>query len=158
MGINTYNFKPHVKGDTFNGIQFQLFLNVKKYDSISSFPTRGSVGFIYMDLTTLLNYRWVVSEYILTSDSPYIDITNATIKMQLRKEKESNNNYTLEISTENLGITIIDGVSGIFKINKQKIDIAPYNYFYDIEITFIDGTIKTYISGKWLIKQDVTHE
>jgi hypothetical protein len=157
MKTNIYNFKPHIKGDTFNGIQFQLFLNVKKYDSINSFPTIGLDGFIYMDLTTLLNYRWVVSEYILTSDSPYIDITNAIIKMQLRKEKESNNNYALEISTENLGITIIDGVSGIFKINKQKIDIAPFCYFYDIEITFIDGTIKTYISGKWLIKQDITH-
>ena len=57
---------------------------------------------------------------------------------------------------DNAGITITDDVNGHFKINEQIIDICAYNYLYDIEIEFGDGTVKTYISGNFLIKNDVT--
>jgi hypothetical protein len=46
---------------------------------------------------------------------------------------------------------------GEFKINKQIIDIPVYNYLYDIQITFSDGTVKSsWIYGSFNITNEVT--
>jgi hypothetical protein len=56
------------------------------------------------------------------------------------------------------GITI-DTVptTGKFTFNAQVINIAAANYYYDIQITLQNGSIKTYIGGRWNILQDVTY-
>ena len=84
-----------------------------------------------------------------------VDLTDSIIRMQLRKEYGGVVGLSLT-SVEDTGITITDAVNGLFKINKQVINIPPYNYLYDIEIHFADGTIKTWISGNFQILNDVT--
>ena len=42
------------------------------------------------------------------------------------------------------------------RINKQIINIPEFNYLYDIEITFADGTVKTWVEGNFVIKCDIT--
>lgn len=84
-----------------------------------------------------------------------IDLTGAIIKMQIRKECGSIPIISFT-SVANAGITITAPLSGMFKINKQIINIAEYNYLYDIEITFSDGTVKTWIEGEFLINCDIT--
>ena len=84
-----------------------------------------------------------------------VDLTDAIIRMQLRKEYGGVVALSLT-SVANAGITITNAASGLFKINKQVIDIAPYNYLYDIEIHFDNGDIKTWVSGNFLILADVT--
>lgn len=91
---------------------------------------------------------------LLLNDSPY-SLENAIIRMQLRKEYGGIPVLSLT-SIEDTGITITNAELGHFKINEQVIDICAYNYLYDIEIQFGDGTVKTYISGNFLIKNDVT--
>ena len=84
-----------------------------------------------------------------------VDLTDAVIRMQLRKEYGGVVGLSLT-SVANAGITITDAESGLFKINKQIIDAPAYNYIYDIEIHFGDGDVKTWVSGNFLIKNDVT--
>jgi len=91
---------------------------------------------------------------LLLNDAPY-SLEDAIIRMQLRKEYGGIPVLSLT-SVANAGLTITDDVNGLFKINEQIIDICAYNYLYDIEIEFGDGTVKTYISGNFLIKNDVT--
>jgi hypothetical protein len=91
---------------------------------------------------------------ILLNDEPY-SLEDAIIRMQLRKEYGGIPALSLT-SVANAGITITDDVNGLFKINEQIINICAFNYLYDIEIEFGDGTVKTYISGNFVIKNDVT--
>ena len=91
---------------------------------------------------------------LLLNDEPY-SLDDAVIRMQLRKEYGGIPFLSLT-SVANAGITITNANAGLFKINKQIINIEPFNYLYDIEIEFGNGTVKTYISGNFLIKSDVT--
>jgi hypothetical protein len=93
--------------------------------------------------------------FTVTLNSIALPLTGATIKMQLRKL--ITDPVALELSTINNKIQITNAPGGVFAIMPQIIDIATQNYIYDIEITLQDGTIKTYISGKWKIISDVTH-
>jgi hypothetical protein len=104
----------HIKGDTFEAVNFELLVN-----------------------TVALN------------------LTGCTLRMQLRKEY-GGIVYLSLTSVANAGITITSAANGLFKINKQVINIEAANYIYDIELIKSDGTVKTYISGNFLITNDVT--
>lgn len=84
-----------------------------------------------------------------------IDLTDALIRMQLRKECGGIPVLSLTSVSDN-GITITDAVNGKFKINEQIIDINPFLYQYDIEIKFLDGVVKTWVSGTFNIICDIT--
>lgn len=88
-------------------------------------------------------------------DGVAVNITNFVIKMQLRKENGGVVFLQLTSVGSN-GITIVNGVEGIFKINQQVIDIKGGNYIYDIEFND-DGVIDTYIKGNFNIINDVTN-
>ncbi len=85
-----------------------------------------------------------------------INLTGAVIKMQLRKQACDLVKVLSLTSVLSAGITITNPISGLFKINKQIINIDPFNYVYDIEITFTDGSVKTYISGFFNVSPDIT--
>jgi len=91
---------------------------------------------------------------ILLNNVP-INLTGAVIKMQLRSECGGLIALSLT-SVANAGITITNAAGGLFKINKQIIDIAAGNYSYDLEIRFADNTVKTWLSGGFLIECDIT--
>lgn len=92
---------------------------------------------------------------ILVNGVP-LNLTNATIKMDLRGQANLAT-YALRFMTSDNTIQIVDAANGVFEVRPRIIDIAPKTYFYDIEITLQDGTVKTYISGTWNIVQDITH-
>lgn len=81
-----------------------------------------------------------------------IDLTGATIRMQLRRSPTSNVVFQIQVGA---GITITNAMAGQFKINEQIIDIEPGDYFYDIEFT-IDNVVKTWVRGTWKIIADIT--
>jgi len=84
-----------------------------------------------------------------------IDITNYIITMQLKKEIGGVPYLTLS-SIANAGITIVNGIIGIFEINEQIIDIKSGTYIYDIEFND-NNIIDTYIRGSFNIIGDVTN-
>jgi hypothetical protein len=86
-----------------------------------------------------------------------VDLTGATIKMQLRKNFSDVTPALSLTSAGSAGITLSNATNGEFKINKQIIDIEVYNYVYDIQITFSDGTVKSsWIYGSFNITNEVT--
>jgi hypothetical protein len=107
-----------------------------------------------------LNFQHIKSDtfeavnFEINVDTIPVDLTDTTIRMQLRKEYGGVVGLSLT-SVANAGITITDAVNGLFRINQQIINIPAFNYIYDIEFDF-DGIVKTYISGNFLILNDVT--
>ena len=86
-----------------------------------------------------------------------VDLTGATIRMQLRKSYDDTVAALSLTSASSAGITITNASEGRFKINTQIIDIPVYNYVYDIQITFSDGTVKSsWIYGGFIVTNDVT--
>lgn len=80
-----------------------------------------------------------------TPSLPEID----TVKMQLRKECGG-------LIAYEMGITITDSEAGLFTLNQQIIDIKEFPYLYDIQIIFVGGVVKTYLSGTFNIICDIT--
>jgi hypothetical protein len=107
-----------------------------------------------------LNFQHIKSDtfeavnFEINVDTVPVDLSDTIIRMQLRKEYGGVVGLSLT-SVGNAGITITDAVNGLFRINQQIINIPAFNYIYDIEFDF-DGVVKTYISGNFLIKNDVT--
>jgi hypothetical protein len=97
-----------------------------------------------------------VSFTILVNTVPLV-ITGAKIEMQLKLEKKAGATAVKTFSTVDNTILITDGAAGKFQIARQIIDIPAKQYFHDIEITLQSGEKDTYISGKWMIMQDVTN-
>lgn len=84
-----------------------------------------------------------------------LNLTGCTLKMQLRKEYQGLVFLNLT-SVANAGLTIVSPTAGTFRINKQIINIDPFDYLYDIELVKADGTVKTYISGIFSVTNNVT--
>ena len=91
--------------------------------------------------------------FTISKNGAPLNLTNAVIKMQLKKEFKGASFLTLQSGS---GITITNPTAGEFKINEQIIDIEAYNYLYDLQIKLADNTVKTYIKGYFNIIQDVT--
>ena len=83
-----------------------------------------------------------------SADSLPIDLTGASIKVAFRYED------TLIDKTIDSGVTVSDASTGVFVLDSfQFSDIGRYKY--DIEITFSDGTITTFVKGFIKIIKDV---
>jgi hypothetical protein len=78
-----------------------------------------------------------------------LDLTGATILMQLRKEAGGVVMFTP-------ALTITDDLGGDFQIDEQIINIPACNYQYDIQITLSDDTVVTWISGLFIINDDIS--
>ena len=87
-------------------------------------------------------------------DDNYLDLTDAIIKMQVKKDACSSAVLSLT-SVDNDGITITNGTLGQFKINEQIINIPACNYRYDIQIE-IDGVVNTYVGGLFQVVNTIT--
>jgi len=85
-----------------------------------------------------------------------LDLTGATIKMQLKKSSDLSTASLSLTSVGSAGITITSPTSGLFKINEQIIDIEVFNYAYDIQLTLASGVVKTYVSGTFNITKEIT--
>jgi len=97
-------------------------------------------------------------QYTLTNTTTGlpIDLTGATIRSIFRnRSKQGTAVSTFAIGT---GITVTDATNGIFQIDAITPIIWPVSiYYYDIEITFASGDIRTYIEGTVTVIQDVTY-
>ena len=87
--------------------------------------------------------------------SPVTDLTGATIRTQFRKGGKRNE-VVKEITTAD-GITVEDLVNGVFVWDSFIMDLNPCIYYYDVEITFPNGDVKTYVEGVIKVTQDTTY-
>jgi hypothetical protein len=108
-----------------------------------------------LDFTHIKGDTFELVNFQMLVNSVALNLTGCTLRMQLRKEY-GGIVYLSLTSVASAGITITTAASGLFKINKQIINIDANNYIYDIELIKADGSVKTYISGNFSITNDVT--
>jgi cytoplasmic iron level regulating protein YaaA (DUF328/UPF0246 family) len=84
-----------------------------------------------------------------------IDLTDVVIKSEFKlNNKRGQTVQTFIIDT---GLTVTDALNGVFQIDPFILDWGISTYYYDIEFTFPNGRIITYIDGTIKIIQDVTN-
>jgi len=93
---------------------------------------------------------------IQDGDSVAIDLTGVTIASKFRYRCKTG--AVVKSITTGAGITLTTPLSGIFHIDAfTPIAFEVGTYYYDVEITFTDSTIKTYVWGTFDVLQDVTY-
>jgi hypothetical protein len=108
-----------------------------------------------LDFTHIKGDSFEAVNFALLVNTVALNLTGCTLRMQLRKEY-GGIVYLSLTSVASAGITITNATTGLFRINKQIINIDANNYIYDIELIKADGTVKTYISGNFYVTNDVT--
>ena len=84
-----------------------------------------------------------------------IDLTGVAIHIQFRFRQKTGK--VVKDITLGSGITLTDAVNGIFTIDEfTPITFEVDTYYYDAEITFPSGKIKTYVFGIFNVLQDIT--
>lgn len=84
-----------------------------------------------------------------------LDLSGATVTMKVRKTSPVGPVIETIISTNAAQMTISGG--NTINFVPRVIDYPAGLYYYDIQITFADTTVKTYLYGTWKIVQDVTY-
>jgi len=100
----------------------------------------------------------VTKRFTLITASGPVDLTNVAIKCDFVGKR---NGVTVKKDSDfaggNGGITVVDAANGIIEIDAFSMDTAG-KYEYDIEFTFPDSTVKTYVKGCLFVADDVTKE
>jgi hypothetical protein len=82
------------------------------------------------------------------------NLTGASIKADFRRSIDSP--VVLSFSSTNGSIIVTDASGGIIQFPPRLIKIPPGKYFYDLQVTYPTGVVKTYFSGTWIIISDFT--
>jgi hypothetical protein len=89
-----------------------------------------------------------------TSGVP-LNFTNVdNIKIEFRQSIDSP--VVLSLSTKENQIQIVNPSRGIIRILPLVVQMPPGRYFYDLQVTYLNGVIKTYLTGSWDIVADIT--
>jgi hypothetical protein len=125
---------------------------------IQSFKLKNAINNSMLSYTippALRGDTWSgITSITITNSGVPISLSGALIKMQLREDLDAP--VALELSTTNGLIVITNPLSGVFQIPPQIINIPFDTYNYDIQVTFPNGTVTTYIAGTWQITPDIT--
>jgi len=108
-----------------------------------------------LDFSHIKGDTFEAVNFAVVKNTVALSLTGAVIKMQLKKECNGVAILSLT-SVASAGLTITNAAGGLFKINQQIINIPEFNYIYDIQITFSDGTVKTWVEGNFVVKCDIT--
>ena len=84
-----------------------------------------------------------------------IDLTGCVIRAQFRKGV--NKGALIKDVTTSEGVTIMDAANGVFSIDSFLLNWDAAIYNYDVQFTFSNGVVKTYIKGTIKITQDSTY-
>lgn len=93
----------------------------------------------------------IITVIVKDASGNLVDISNAGIKWQLAKHVGST---PLVMKSTGFGITVTDGPNGIFEILIRSNDtdtLGGKEYYHEAEITLVDGTVSTIISGDVII-------
>jgi len=91
----------------------------------------------------------------ITVNNEAMSTTLASVRMDIRT-KANASTATKALTSAGGDITIDDAAAWGFTIEPFAIDFAARDYVYDIETTDSGGTVRTYVYGKFRVKQDVT--
>lgn len=81
------------------------------------------------------------------------NLTGFLIKMQIKTAPFGA--VVKDLSIDN-GITIVDAVNGILRIDSFVNPITAGYYIYDMQFTNPNGVVQSYLKGQFTVIQDVT--
>lgn len=81
-----------------------------------------------------------------------IVLSGAAIKMEFRQGLDTP--VAMTFSTTDNTIQILN--ANTIRIPPRKIEVPFAKYFYDLQVTYPTGVVKTYMSGSWPIVPDIT--
>lgn len=96
---------------------------------------------------------WDGVMFNVTVNNTAFNMANSAVLCQFKTNASVN--AALTLATGN-GITLLDGANGQFKLDAQVIDIPTGVYLYDVQITTVANTVKTYIGGRMTVEDDIT--
>lgn len=104
-----------------------------------------------LDIKIWRNDTWK-QVYALFANTVPINLTAATVFIQVRKGCGG----TLALSlTNGNGVTIGGANNNEISVDKL-VNIDKGNYKWDLQVTYSDGTVKTYLEGDYIVYDDVT--
>jgi len=83
-----------------------------------------------------------------------VNLSNSNVKIEFRESIDSP--VVLTLSTANGGVIITNASQGTLQLPSRIIEIPYGKYLYDLQVTFANGVVKTYMSGTWEIIPDIT--
>jgi hypothetical protein len=98
---------------------------------------------------------WGGFDLTITEDAVPRDLTGATVRMQLRKQY-TDTAATASWTTADNSILLFDAVNGVLRIVGRVLNVDPWDYLLDVEITWPDGTVQTVFDGVMTVYPDVT--
>lgn len=97
------------------------------------------------------SYEQVIS--ILDGSSNPISLANADVKLQVRTHPDGDVLLTM---SEGSGITVGGAGNNVITISKIISIQTGGKYYYDLQATFADGTVQTYLRGQFIVTEDIT--
>lgn len=99
---------------------------------------------------------WNGATFTIERDGLPIDLTGVSVLMQFRKDRKTGD-LEREISTLNEGIVLPEPEQGVIIVSPFIMNFEAGVYYYDIQVTYVGGAIKTYVNGRILVKQDISY-
>lgn len=88
-------------------------------------------------------------------NSAYSDITDSTVICQIKQNK-TDTESVVSLSSANGDITFPDAANGLLQIEPFNFTYGAGTYYYDVQVTYTSGAVKTFVYGKITNKQDVS--
>lgn len=97
------------------------------------------------------SYQQTIS--ILDGSGSPISLATADVKMQIRNYPDGD---VLQSLTQGNGITVGGANNNVITISKIISIQVGGKYYYDLQATFADGTVQTYLRGQFIVTEDIT--
>lgn len=100
---------------------------------------------------------WTRAWTIRDAENNVIDLTGATARLHIRDE----NDNLIYAATMDNGSISIDAPNGTIYLTVDASitrNMNPGTYYFDIEVTYPNGTVKTYEQEKLKVMKDITHD
>lgn len=97
------------------------------------------------------SYEQVIS--ILDGSGNPISLATADVKLQVRTHPDGDIMLTM---SEGNGITVGGAGNNVITISKIISIQTGGKYYYDLQATFADGTVQTYLRGQFIVTEDIT--
>lgn len=88
-----------------------------------------------------------ISSITISHNGVPVDLTESVVRIQFRSAHNVASPVVLELSSKKGQIVFAMPRNGVISIPSQNIEMPIGKYAYDLEVTLIDGTIKTYMEG-----------
>jgi hypothetical protein len=86
-------------------------------------------------------------------DKTPMDLTGVSIVIAFKKG--AGQNAVFAFKTLDATITIPDPESGEIFLQPRLMEYPAMTYVFDVELTFLSGTVRTYLKDSWRVCQDV---